>query len=104
MSKSNLRAYIAWIAICIIWGTTYLVIRIGVTDLPPMIFAGIRWVAAGIILVVIQKLMGNKLPSLSDVKHLAVVGIALLGIANGLVVVAEQWLPMQVWCAAWGTK
>ncbi len=47
MNKPPLRAYIAWIAICIIWGTTYLAIRIGVTDLPPMLFAGSRWIAAG---------------------------------------------------------
>jgi drug/metabolite transporter (DMT)-like permease len=93
LAKSDLRAYIAWIAICIIWGTTYLAIRVGVADLPPMLFAGFRWIAAGIILVIIQLMIGNKLPSFSDLKHLAVVGIALLGIANGLVVVAEQWIP-----------
>jgi len=93
MNKPPLRAYIAWIAICIIWGTTYLAIRIGVTELPPMLFAGSRWIAAGIILVSVQRLMGNKLPPKKEIKHLAVVGIALLGIANGLVVVAEQWIP-----------
>jgi len=93
LAKSNLRAYIAWVAICIIWGTTYLVIRVGVTDLPPMLFAGIRWMGAGIILVFVQKLLGNKLPPISDLKHIAIVGIALLGVANGLVVVAEQWIP-----------
>ena len=93
MNKPPLKAYIAWIAICIIWGTTYLVIRIGVADLPPMLFAGSRWIAAGLILVSVQRLMGNKLPPKKEVKHLAVVGIALLGIANGLVVVAEQWIP-----------
>ena len=93
MNKPDLKAYLAWIAICIIWGTTYLAIRIGVTDLPPMLFAGYRWIPAGIIMIIIQKSMGNKLPALSDIKHIAVVGIALLGIANGLVVVAEQWIP-----------
>lgn len=93
MEKSNIKAYVAWIAICIIWGTTYLAIRIGVADLPPMFFAGLRWIAAGIILITVQLMMGNKLPALSDLKHIAVVGIALLGIANALVVVAEQWIP-----------
>ncbi len=93
MSKPKLRAYIAWIAICIIWGTTYFAIRIGVADLPPMLFAGFRWIAAGIILVSIQRLLGNKLPQRNEIKHLAVVGIALIGVANGLVVVAEQWIP-----------
>jgi len=93
LDRTKLKAYIAWIAICIIWGTTYLAIRIGVTDLPPMLFAGLRWIAAGLILVTVQRLMGNKLPPKSEIKHLAVVGIALLGVANGLVVVAEQWIP-----------
>ncbi len=93
MTKPPIKAYIAWIAICIIWGTTYLAIRIGVTDLPPMLFAGSRWITAGLILVIVQLLIGNKLPPKKDLKHLAVVGIALLGIANGLVVVAEQWIP-----------
>jgi len=93
MNKSNFKAYTAWIAICIIWGTTYLAIRIGVTDLPPMLFAALRWIPAGIFMIIIQKLLGNKLPAISDIKHIAVVGIALLGIANGLVVVAEQWIP-----------
>ena len=93
MSKPTLRAYNAWIAICIIWGTTYLAIRIGVADLPPMLFAGLRWIAAGIILVSVQKLLGNKFPQRNEIKHLAVVGIALIGVANGLVVVALQWMP-----------
>ena len=93
MKEKNTTAYIAWIAICIIWGTTYLAIRIGVADLPPMLFAGFRWIAAGLILVSIQRLLGNKLPPKKEIKHLAVVGIALLGLGNGLVVVAEQWIP-----------
>ena len=92
MQKSNIKAYAAWIAICIIWGTTYLAIRVGVTELPPMLFAGIRWIIAGLILVLFLKINGRRFPSLNDLKHIAVVGIALLGVANGLVVVAEQWI------------
>lgn len=90
--KINVKAYFAWIAICVIWGTTYLAIKIGVTDLPPMLFAGFRWIPAGIILIILMNLRGHSLPRLKDMKHLAVVGIALIGVANGLVVVAEQWI------------
>ena len=93
MKQTNFKAYIAWIAICIIWGTTYLAIRIGVEALPPMLFAGIRWIIAGIILLLIQKGLGNKLPAKTEILPLAIVGISLLGIANGFVVVAEQWIP-----------
>ncbi|MBT8390274.1 MAG: EamA family transporter [Ignavibacteriaceae bacterium] len=93
MDKPKFSAYIAWIAICIIWGTTYLAIRVGVAELPPMLFAGFRWLAAGGILIILLNLRGKSLPRINDLKHLAIVGVLLLGIANGLVVVAEQWLP-----------
>jgi drug/metabolite transporter (DMT)-like permease len=93
MDKPKFSAYAAWISICIIWGTTYLVIRIGVAELPPMLFAGFRWMVAGAILIILLNLRGHSLPRKKDLKHLAVVGILLLGVANGLVVVAEQWLP-----------
>ena len=91
--KYGLKAYFAWITICIVWGTTYLAIRIGVADLPPMLFAGLRWIIAGILMTVLLNLRAYKFPGLKDLKHLAIVGILLIGIANGLVVVAEQWLP-----------
>jgi len=91
--KYGIKAYLAWITICIVWGTTYLVIRIGVTDLPPMLFAGIRWIIAGVLMTILLNLRHYKLPALKDLKYLAIVGILLLGVGNGLVVVAEQWLP-----------
>ena len=41
------RALIAYLLVCTVWGSTYLAIRIGVMHLPPMLFAGIRFVIAG---------------------------------------------------------
>lgn len=93
MNKPKFSAYVAWIAICIIWGTTYLAIRIGVAELPPMLFAGFRWVIAGGILLILLNLRGYSLPKVADLKQLAIAGILLIGLANGLVVIAEQWLP-----------
>lgn len=91
--KYGLTGYVAWITICIVWGTTYLAIRVGVTDLPPMLFAGLRWIIAGVLMTILLNLRDYTFPAFKDLKHLAIVGILLLGIANGLVVVAEQWLP-----------
>ncbi len=93
MNKENLKAYIAWFSICIIWGTTYLAIRVGVKDVPPLLFAGLRWLLAGPIILIFLKLRGYKLPQKKDLKHIAVVGLLLLGVGNGLVAFAEQWLP-----------
>jgi drug/metabolite transporter (DMT)-like permease len=92
MPKENFRAYAAWIAVCIIWGTTYLAIRIGVAELPPMLFAGMRWIIAGTIFFFYLRMKGVKLPSREDLFPLAVVGLLLLGFGNGLVVVGEQWV------------
>ncbi len=91
--NTNVKAYLAWLTICVIWGTTYLAIKIGVTDLPPFLFAGFRWLIAGPLFFIFLYIKKYKLPSFQDVKHLAVVGILLLGFGNGLVVVGEQWLP-----------
>ncbi|MCX6151362.1 MAG: EamA family transporter [Ignavibacteriales bacterium] len=92
MNKENIKAYIAWINICIVWGTTYLAIRIGVEGLPPMLFAGLRWILAGSILFIYLKLSGYKLPDRKEFLHISVIGILLLGFGNGLVVVGEQWI------------
>ena len=92
MDRPNIRAYIAWIAICIIWGTTYLFIRIGVETIPPMLFAGFRWIIAGVILITILRLSGKQFPKKEDLIHIAIIGIALIGLGNGLVVVGEQYI------------
>jgi len=92
MAKENFKAYLAWIAVCIIWGTTYLAIRVGVADLPPMLFAGMRWIIAGAIFILYLRIKGVKLPSKKDFIPLAIVGLSLLGFGNGLVVVGEQWM------------
>lgn len=92
MDRDNFRAYIAWIAVCIIWGTTYLAIRVGVEHIPPMLFAGIRWIVAGTIFVTLLKFLGKTFPPKKDLIHIAIMSIAMLGFGNGLVVVGEQYI------------
>jgi drug/metabolite transporter (DMT)-like permease len=92
MPTENTKAIIAWLNVCVIWGTTYLVIRIGVGHMPPMLFAGIRWAIAGVIFITVLKWQGKSLPKAKELVHLAVVGLALIGLGNGLVVFAEQWV------------
>lgn len=93
MKSENFKAYLAWTSVCFFWGTTYLAIRIGVSHLPPLLFAGFRWIIAGTIFVSLLKWNGKALPKFKDIKHLAVVGICLIGIGNGLVVFGEQYIP-----------
>ncbi len=89
----KIKAYSAWLAISIIWGTTYLAIRVGVDEMPPFLFSAPRWIFAGIIYLIVLSWRGYSFPEKSDYKHIAVVGLLLLGVSNGLLVVAEQWIP-----------
>ncbi len=92
-SEETFKAYAAWGAVCLFWGTTYLAIRIGVRTLPPALFAGIRFFFAGAVFFAYLKIRGVSLPGKRDLLHIAIVGILLLVIANGCVVWAEQWVP-----------
>lgn len=91
--REAIKAYAAWVVVCLFWGTTYLAIRIGVRTLPPALFAGVRFVIAGLVFLVYLRTRGVSLPDRGDLLNIAVVGISLLVMANGCVVWAEQWVP-----------
>lgn len=78
---------------CVVWGTTYLAIRISLETLPPFLMAAIRWLAAGSILAVALTLRGERLPRPGAWPSLTILGILLLGFGNGGVVWAEQTVP-----------
>lgn len=86
-------AYLAWLAVCLIWGTTYLAIRVALETIPPASVGAIRFVIAGAILAALLALRGVRLPGMAHWPGLALVGVLLLGVGNGMVVVAEQWVP-----------
>ncbi|MEA4847356.1 MAG: EamA family transporter [Clostridiaceae bacterium] len=83
----------AYVAVCILWGSTYLAIRIGVSAFPPELFAGIRFFTAGTLMLFYARLRGLEFPSnLTSVRNQSIVGLFLLFGGNGLVVWAEQWV------------
>lgn len=77
-------------ALYIIWGSTYVVIRIGVESWPPLMMAGVRFLAAGILLMAFLLLRGHKLPPLRPLLNAALIGLLLLAVGNGMVTVAEH--------------
>jgi drug/metabolite transporter (DMT)-like permease len=81
------------VIVCLVWGTTYLAIRIALETLPPFIMSGYRWLAAGTLLVAILKLRGALLPPPAAWPSLAILGVLLIGVGNGAVVWAEQSIP-----------
>ena len=94
MSAIDLRAYMAYAVVCVVWGSTYLAIRMGVSDLPPALFAGVRFILAGSIMLTYVYFKKLKLPqSLVDLRIIATIGLFLLFGGNGLVVWSEQYIP-----------
>jgi drug/metabolite transporter (DMT)-like permease len=91
------RALLAYLIVCVFWGSTYLAIRVGVGVLPPFLFAGTRFLAAGLVLTALALALGDHLPRRArDWRTLAIVGILLLSGGNAFVVWAEQYTPSGV--------
>ena len=86
-------AYLAWVVVCIVWGTTYLGIRVSLETMPPMLMGGLRWLIAGALLAGYLLARGEPLPPPSRWGGILLLGFLMLGLGNGGVVVAEQWVP-----------
>ncbi len=82
----------AFAAIYVIWGSTYLAIRVAVETLPAFLSAGVRFVIAGSALFTWLALRGTAKPSRAEWKHALITGTLLLVGGNGLVVWAERSL------------
>jgi len=79
--------------IYLVWGSTYLAIRIAIETLPPFLMAGVRFVIAGVILIIWARLRGSPLPTFKHWRIAIVTGGLLLLGGNGGVVWAEKTVP-----------
>jgi drug/metabolite transporter (DMT)-like permease len=97
MKKDLLIPYIALGAICLIWGTTYLVLRIAVLHFPPFLFVTIRQLLAGGLLIGFMLLSGKALwPDRGHIMRQAIAGFFMITLGNGLVAWAEMYIPSGV--------
>jgi drug/metabolite transporter (DMT)-like permease len=83
-------AWLAWIAVCLIWGTTYLGIRVSLETMPPMVMAGLRWTVAGGALATYMWTRGEWRPTW---RGPLLLGFLMLVLGNGGVVWAELYVP-----------
>jgi drug/metabolite transporter (DMT)-like permease len=93
MSSPTRLAYAALVAVCVIWGTTYLGIRVALEAVPPALMGAFRWIIAGTLLVVYVRLRGQALPHVASWRSLALQGLLMIGFGNGFVNWAEQSVP-----------
>jgi drug/metabolite transporter (DMT)-like permease len=85
-------AILAYLTVCVIWGSTYLAIRIAVMDLPPLLSAGIRFTCAGLIMFIYAYFKKKPLPNKTQIRNQSIVGLLLLLGGNSMVVLGSLWL------------
>lgn len=87
-------AFAAFAIVCIVWGTTYLAIRIAVETIPPLLLTAIRFTIAGTVMLAFARFRGEK-PALDrrTLLNLASIGFLMVAVGNLAVVWAEQWVP-----------
>jgi drug/metabolite transporter (DMT)-like permease len=82
---------IVWLILSVIWGTTWLFIKVGLRDLPPLSFAGIRFVIAALVLIVIVGVKRLPVPrKASDWAFIALTGFLSFTVNYGLLFWGEQ--------------
>ena len=84
---------LALAAVYLIWGSTYLGIRFALEGgYPPLLMAGGRFLLAGAMMYVVLRMRGTAAPTRAQWKNLAFMGLLMMGIGNGMVSIAEQWV------------
>lgn len=87
------KIILAFAAVYIIWGTTYLAIRIAVQSVPPFLLAGVRFFVAGVLIIGVLRLRGTPFPPRKQWPVAFLVGALMVGGGSGLLHWAEQTIP-----------
>lgn len=91
--KMKTKIWLALLALYVVWGSTYLGIKVAIETIPPFFQAGIRFFISGLILLIWQRAAGSEMPTRRQWISTAIIGILLLLGGNGLLSWAEQFIP-----------
>jgi drug/metabolite transporter (DMT)-like permease len=83
------KPYLALVAVCFFWGTTYLGIRMALESFPPMLLVCVRYIISGSILLGFARVRGIYLPRGRELAWACFSGLLTLGIGNGALVASE---------------
>jgi drug/metabolite transporter (DMT)-like permease len=103
---------LALASVYVLWGSTYLAIRVGLESFPPFLMGALRMFIAGAIMYIVLRRRGERAPTRAQWKALAVLSIWMVLLSNGLVNFAEQQVSsglaaiavasMPLWAALFG--
>jgi drug/metabolite transporter (DMT)-like permease len=94
--QRDVRVLLAFAAIYLLWGGTFLAIRIAVLQLPPFFTAGLRFFTAGALLYAFMRLRGQPSPSTAQWRSIAVTALCMFVATYGALFWAEQYVPSGV--------
>jgi drug/metabolite transporter (DMT)-like permease len=89
----DIRVLLAFFAIYVLWGTTFLAIRIAVQEVPPLFAAGTRFFVAGVLLYGFMRLRGQPAPTRAQWRALALLGLLMFVAEYGPLFWAEKYVP-----------
>ena len=90
--RNRALPWIALVVVYLVWGSTYLGIRVAVETIPPYLMTGVRYFVAGSLMFALQWVVTKgkpALPSRAELVRIAIVAVLLLVLGNGLLCVAE---------------
>src|SRR3954469_24439409 len=96
MGTVDWRLALAFFAIYVLWGATFLAIRVAVLQIPPLFTAGLRFFLAGLLLYSFTRLRGQPSPSPSEWRSVAIMGLLMFVATYGPLFWAEQYVPSGV--------
>ena len=92
-NASTLTVVLAFAILYIVWGSTYFFIQRALNGFPPLMLGAIRFLAAGLLMLIWSILRGEKVWNIHEIKHAALSGVLLLFVGNGAVIWVEQFMP-----------
>ncbi len=87
------KVLLAFAIIYLVWGSTFLAIRVGVREVPPLLLAGMRFLAAGAVLYLWMRVRGTPSPTLREWGGASILAVFIFVLDYGLVFWAEQRVP-----------
>jgi drug/metabolite transporter (DMT)-like permease len=91
-SASRGRLFIAYVACVVFWGSSWAVVKLGLEELPPLRFAGLRMLLAGLLMLPFSGLHRGRLEARAW-GRLVGVGVLQIALPYGLLFIAQQWIP-----------
>ena len=90
---STMMVVVAFAIVYIVWGSTYFFIRMSVAHIPPMMVGVLRFLLAGVLMLLWCLFTKEKLFSWTVMRPAIISGILLLGLGNGALIWSEQYIP-----------